>query len=179
MVAALARAAHAGEELFREALEQVAVAAYRTDADGIVTHFNQACIQLAGREPVARQDRWCVTWKLYNEDGTFLPHDQCPMAVALRERRPIRGLRAIAERPDGHRVRFMPFPTPLLDGENRTIGGINLLIDLSDPEHLAACVEQAARCRRLALGIDDKEVAQALLDLAAEFESQLPQTLNS
>ena len=44
--------------------------------------------------------------------GEFLPHDQCPMATALKEGRPIRGLTAVAKRPDGTRVVFMPYPTP-------------------------------------------------------------------
>ena len=56
------------------------------------------------RRPHARSlgsDEWCVTWKLYWPDGTPLPHDQCPMAVALKEGRAIRNAEAIAERPDG------------------------------------------------------------------------------
>jgi len=31
------------------------------------------------------------------------------------ERRPVRGEEAIAERPDGSRVAFVPYPTPLYD----------------------------------------------------------------
>ena len=48
-------------------------------------------------------------------DGTPLPHDQCPMAQSLKEGRPIRGAEAIAERPDGTRRWFTPYPTPLYD----------------------------------------------------------------
>src|SRR5688572_6198616 len=62
---------------------------YATDRDGWVTYFNPACISFAGRTPIKGEDRWCVTWKLYDLEGHFLPHDQCPMAVALRERRPV------------------------------------------------------------------------------------------
>lgn len=50
---------------------------------------------------------------------------------SLREGRPIRGGQAIAERPDGTRVPFMPYPTPLTDSEGNVIGGINMLVDLS------------------------------------------------
>jgi hypothetical protein len=45
-----------------------------TDADGVITH-NPACLAFAGRVPAVGRDRWCVTWKLYTEDGAFLPHD--------------------------------------------------------------------------------------------------------
>lgn len=146
MVAALACAARHGEESFLELLERVPAAAYRTDRDGLVTHYNRACTEFAGRQPVARQDRWCVTWKLYTEDGAFLPHDQCPMAVALREGREVRGVRAVAERPDGRRVPFAPYPTPLRDKDGKLVGAINLLVALARPEHEA--IEGAAGALR-------------------------------
>ncbi|MDX3807932.1 hypothetical protein ACXIUS_15015 [Bosea thiooxidans] len=81
-----------------------------------MTHFNKACINFAGRRPVPGRDRWCVTWKLSTIDGEFLPHECCPMAVAIKRRQPIRGLTAVAERPDGRRVHFAPFPTPIFNG---------------------------------------------------------------
>ena len=49
--------------------------------------------------------------KLYWPDGTPLPHDQCPMAIALKADRVVRGMEAAAERPDGTRVPFIPYPT--------------------------------------------------------------------
>src|ERR1044072_6581257 len=58
---------------------------YVTDADGWVIYYNQACIDFAGRTPTLGEDSWSVTWKLYREDGTFLPHEDCPMAVAVKE----------------------------------------------------------------------------------------------
>ena len=54
------------------------------------------------------------------------------MAVALRENRPIRGVEAIAERPDGTRVPFLPFPTPIRDASGKLIGAVNMLVDISD-----------------------------------------------
>jgi len=60
-----------------------------------------------------------------------MPHDQCPMAIALKEKRPVRGAEAVAERPDGTRVPFIPFPTPLVDGAGNVTGAVNMLIDIS------------------------------------------------
>jgi two-component sensor histidine kinase len=54
------------------------------------------------------------------------------MAIALREGRIVRNVEAIAERPDGSRVPFIPFPTPLRDGSGRIVGGINMLVDISE-----------------------------------------------
>lgn len=44
----------------------------------------------------------------------------------------MRGTEAVAERPDGTRVPFIPFPTPLRDSAGRIVGGINMLVDISE-----------------------------------------------
>jgi two-component sensor histidine kinase len=53
------------------------------------------------------------------------------MAIALKEDRPVRGVEAVAERPDGTRVPFMPYPTPLHDANGKLVGAINMLVDIS------------------------------------------------
>ena len=103
------------EQRLQELLDAIPAAIYTTDADGKITYFNQTAVEFAGRTPSLGSDEWCVTWKLYLPDGTPLPHEQCPMAIALKEGRPVRGVEAVAERPDGTRVPFIPFPTPLFD----------------------------------------------------------------
>jgi PAS domain-containing protein len=109
-------------------LEALPLAIYTTDAAGWIMFYNEAAAALWGRRPVLGQDRWCGSWRIYLHDGTRLPHDCCPMAVALRENREVRGLTAVAERPDGTRVPFMPFPTPLHDANHNLIGAFNVLI---------------------------------------------------
>ena len=135
------------ERHMRELLEALPAAVYTTDADGRITFFNKAAVEMAGRTP-RPGDEWCVTWRLYNPDGTPLPHDQCPMAVALKENRPVRGIEAVAERPDGTRVPFIPYPTPLRDPDGRLVGAINMLVDVTEQKkaeenagRLAAIVE--------------------------------------
>ena len=54
------------------------------------------------------------------------------MAIALKENRAIRGVEAIAERPDGTRVPFIPYPTPLHDANGNLIGAINMLVDITE-----------------------------------------------
>jgi len=100
---------------FRELLDALPAAIYTTDAAGRITSFNQAAVEFSGRTPEIGSDQWCVTWRLYWPDGRPMAHGECPMAIALKEDRPIRGGEAIAERPDGTRVPFMAYPTPLHD----------------------------------------------------------------
>jgi PAS domain S-box-containing protein len=120
------------EQRLTELFAAIPAAIYTTDAQGKITYFNQAAVEFSGRTPVLGSDEWCVTWKLFLPDGTPLPHDQCPMAIALKEGRAVRGAEAVAERPDGTRAPFIPFPTPLRDSFGRITGAINMLVDISE-----------------------------------------------
>src|SRR5919112_3531005 len=81
---------------YASVLDALPVPIYTTDAQGRVTYWNRACIAFAGRKPKLGEDRWCVTWRLYTMDGDDLPYDECPMAEAIKQRRPIRNRVAIA-----------------------------------------------------------------------------------
>lgn len=153
-------------------LETLPAPIYVTDADGVILHFNQACVDFAGRTPVAGVDRWCVTWRLYDEGGVYLPHGDCPMAVAIKRRRPVRDVVAMAERPDGTRVMFIPYPTPIFSADGTLVGAVNLLIDVTDRRQADALRAQAQRCRRLALSIMDQRTIDTLLLMAAEYEEK-------
>src|SRR5271166_890564 len=115
-----------------ELLELLPVAVYLTDAEGRLTYYNQAAADFWGCRPELGTAQWCGSWRLYRSDGRPLAHGDCPMAIALKEGRPVRGGEAIAERPNGTRVPFVPYPTPLTDASGRVTGAINLLIDISE-----------------------------------------------
>lgn len=119
-------------ELFRAMIEALPVAIYTTDAEGLLTHFNPAAVEFAGRTPELGKDRWCLTWKLYRPDGAPIKLDECAMAIALREGRTVRGEETIAERPDGTRRWFVQFPTPLRNADGNIVGGVNLLLDITE-----------------------------------------------
>jgi len=165
-------AASTGTSALQRALDQLPAAIYVTDQDGLITYFNPACIDFTGRRPEVGRDRWCVTWRLYTNAGEFLPHDQCPMAVAIKNRRAIRGVTAVAERPDGTRVVFRPYPTPIFDQQGRFSGAVNILEDVTDEVRAEDFRAQARRCRRLANGVDDAQVAETLNRMAEEYDSK-------
>ena len=165
-------AAAAGEQALRDALDQLRAAIYVTDEDGVITYFNAACIDFTGRRPEVGRDRWCVTWRLYTNAGEFLPHDECPMAVAINTQRPIRGVTAVAERPDGTRVNFRPWPTPIFGADGKFKGAINILEDVTDEVRAQEFRAQARRCRRLANDVDDVRAAETLARLAEEYEAK-------
>ncbi|MBV9571271.1 MAG: PAS domain-containing protein [Alphaproteobacteria bacterium] len=162
----------AGDEGLWAALDTIPAPLYVTDADGVVRYFNPACVDFAGRTPVVGQDRWCVTWKLYTEAGDALPHDQCPMAKAIVEQQPVRNVVAVAERPDGNRVTFMPYPTPLFGPDGSFRGAVNMLIDVTERRQADSLRAQAERCRRLARSVGDSRTNEALQLLADEYEDK-------
>ena len=162
------------EKRFRDLLQALPAAIYTTDEAGRITFFNRACIDFAGRTPKIGE-MWCVTWKLYLPDGTPLPHDECPMAVALKQNRPVRDVEAVAERPDGSRICFMPYPTQLRDDSGRLVGAVNMLVDIT------ARKQAEQRLMLLTSEVDHRAnnllaVSQAMLrltkaDTAEEFQA--------
>jgi hypothetical protein len=143
---------------------------YATDSEGRIIYFNPACVDFVGRVPTVGHDRWSVSWQLEHEDGTPLPHDQCPMAVALREARVVRGETAVAQRPDGKKRRFRPFPTPALrDGQ--LIGAINLMVP-TDGKAQRDLAATASKCRNLARWVGDDRARATLNHMACECEQQ-------
>ena len=128
--------------LSREAIEALPAAIYKTDAEGRITFYNEAAADLWGCRPELGDSKFCGSWKLYWPDGTSLPHDECPMAMALKQRRPIRGMEAVAERPDGTRVPFIPYPTPLFDDTGRLTGAVNMLVDISERKRTEAALQE-------------------------------------
>ena len=124
-----------GEQVNRllgEMVETLPIAIYATDADGRLRYFNAAATKLSGRVPELGTDQWCATWKLFRPDGMPLSYDQCPMAIALKGGEVPIGVECIAERPDGTRFWFTPYPVVLRAAEGRIIGGVNVLVDITD-----------------------------------------------
>ena len=155
---------------WRLALDAMPVPVYTVDADGGVTYWNQACVDFAGRQPQLGEDRWCVTWRIFTTDGESMPHDQCPMADAVKSRKAVRGKVAIALRPDGGRRAFVPYPTPLFGEAGELTGAVNMLIDVSE-EQSESLEAQASRCRRLARATLDREASLILGSMARGYES--------
>ncbi|HET6614874.1 MAG TPA: PAS domain S-box protein, partial [Dehalococcoidia bacterium] len=137
-------------------LEQIisalGVAVYVTDADGRIVLYNDAAADLWGRRPEIGVDQWCGSWRLFYADGRPMAHEDCPMGLALRSGHAIHGQEAIAERPDGSRVQFMPYPTPFLNEAGAVTGAVNVLVDITPQKAAQAAVE------------DERAHLQAVLD---------------
>jgi PAS domain S-box-containing protein len=114
-------------------LERLPAAIYICDAEGLITYFNRPAVDIWGREPRLNDpsDRFCGSFRLYRSDGTLLPHDQCWMALALRDGSSFDGEEIIIERTDGTRRTVLAHISPLRNDDGRLSGAINVLLDIT------------------------------------------------
>jgi PAS domain S-box-containing protein len=139
------------EVRYRHLIEALPAAVYTCDKQGRITLYNQAAVALWGREPDSAKDLWSGSWRMYRGDGTTLLHEDCPMAVAMREGRPVRGVEIVIERPDGTRRNVLPHPDPLFDASGQVIGSVNMLVDITERKQAEEERQKLARDRLLLL----------------------------
>lgn len=120
------------ERQYRGMIDALPTAVYTTDAKGFITHFNPAAQELAGRTPALGADQWCVSSKLYHPDGNPLALDDAPMVRVLQTGRALREAELVVEQPNGKRIPVITYPTPTMDAAGTVIGGINVLIDVTE-----------------------------------------------
>ena len=95
---------------------------------------------------------------------------EAPMAIALKEKRPIRGGHAIAERPDGERRWFEPYPTPLFDATGRLSGAINMLLDITERKRAEEALREADRRKDEFLALLAHELRNPLAPIRTGLE---------
>jgi signal transduction histidine kinase/CheY-like chemotaxis protein len=140
---------HSGELEFRRLLETLPAGAYTCDPRGLITYYNAYAVELWGRAPKLNDpgDRWCGSFKLYSSDGARIQHDQCWMALALRERRAYNGHEIIVERPDGHRLTALAHANPIYDAQGTLNGAVNVLVDISERKRAEDSLREANRSK--------------------------------
>jgi PAS domain S-box-containing protein len=140
------------EERFRRLLETLPVAAYTCDAEGLITYFNPRAVEAWGRKPKLNDpvERFCGSFRLYSSDGTLIPHDQCWMALAIKEEKVYEGLEIVVERPDGSRLTVLAHVNPIYGTTGKLLGAVNIVVDITDRKqaeksiaHMAAIVESS------------------------------------
>jgi PAS domain S-box-containing protein len=166
----LFQALQTSESRYRKLVQGMETPLYTTDNEGRITLFNKAAANLWGREPEIGKDLWCGSYRIFNTDGTDLPLDECPMAVCLKERRPVYGREILVVRPDGTLRNVAPHPQPIFDESGNMTGAINMLIDITDIKLTdQALRESEAKYRDLAASLERK-VEEKTQDLKQKNE---------
>jgi PAS domain-containing protein len=162
------------EDRFRTLFELGPVAVYSCDASGVIREFNRCAAELWGHAPTLgdTDERFCGSFKLFRRDGSFMPHEQCPMAEVLSGKiSEARDAEVLIERPDGSRVTVVVNIRPLKNQRGEVTGAINCFYDITERKQAEVrqhflMNELAHRSQNL-LAADSDEVARAFRDDAA------------
>ncbi len=123
------------EERYRALFELGPVAVYSCDASGVIHNFNRRSAELWGREPALgdTDERFCGSFKLFRPDGSFMPHEQCPMAEVLSGKiSEARDAEVLIERPDGSKITVVVNIRPLKNQRGEVTGAINCFYDITE-----------------------------------------------
>jgi two-component system CheB/CheR fusion protein len=146
----------ASEERFRTLFNLGPVAVYYCDVSGTIQNFNRRAVELWGRTPAAgdTDEQFCGSYKLFRPDGSFMPHDECPMADVLNGKiQEARDQEVLIERPDGSRVIVVVNILRFTNSDGELTGAINCFYDISDRKRTEAALiksEKVAVAGRLA-----------------------------
>lgn len=156
---AFARSASArnSELRYRTLFDLVPVAVYSTDAEGVIQEFNRRAVELWGRTPDPKGEKFCGSFKIFYTDGTPMPHAECPMARVLRgEELSPSECEILVEQTDGARKSVIVGPRVLKNDRGEIVGAINCLYDITDrKEAEEASRESEERFRVLVEGARD------------------------
>jgi PAS domain S-box-containing protein len=120
----------------RSLIENLPVAVYTCDENGYIKVYNKVAEKLWGRKPDADKQQWCGTWKGFSVEGKFIPLEDCPMAITIKEKRSIPAVEIIIERPDGTRSNVISNPQAIFDNNGNFTGAINTLLDITQERKL-------------------------------------------
>lgn len=155
----------ASEQRFRDMLDALPAAIYMTDATGHVVQFNRAAVEFAGRAPEPGVDRWSICRK-YDANGVVVDPADSPAARAYRGETTARDAALIAERADGERRWVMPHTTLLRDSAGHIVGGVNMLVDITERKQAEEALREADRRKDEFLAMLSHELRNPLAPIA-------------
>src|SRR6266853_565234 len=123
-----------GETDSEKVLNLAPIAVYYCDVSGVIREYNNRAAELWGRKPNVgdTDERFCGSFRLYRPDGSFMPHEQCPMGDVLTGKVPAtHDAEVHIERPDGTRIIVIVNIAPLKDDQGEITGAINCFYDVT------------------------------------------------
>lgn len=140
------------EERYRTLFNLTPMAVYTIDASGVILNFNPHATELWGREPALGEtdERFCGSFKMFRPDGSFMPHEECPMAeVVMGKVSEVHNGEVLIERPDGSHVTVIVNIRPLKNDGGEVIGAINCFYDITERKQAEVMVDTQRQALQL------------------------------
>jgi signal transduction histidine kinase len=142
------------EDRYRTLFELSPVDVYSCDHAGVIQRFNKHAAALWGRrpEPGDTDERFCGSFKMFRPDGSFMPHDQCPMAEVVDGKlSEVVDAEVLIERPDGSRITVVVNIRALKNQRGEVTGATNCFYDITERKRAETQVaDSLSRERELA-----------------------------
>src|SRR4029453_10779575 len=160
------------EERYRTLFNLSPMAVYSIDASGVIRDFNRHAAELWGREPALgdTDQRFCGSFKMFRPDGTFMPHDQCPMAEVVSGKiSAVYDGEVHIKRPDGSHVIVLFNFSPLKNDRGEVTGAINCFYDITERKQMEAALEKSKDLLEKRVRERTRELREANEELEAEI----------
>ncbi len=132
-------------EKYFQLLQNLPVAVYTCDADGFITYYNDAAVELWGRKPELGIEKWGGSWKSFRTDGSLIQKEDLAMALAIKEKRYENGEEFKIEQPDGTKRFIIPYPRINQDAAGNITGAVNTMIDITELKEAEYSIRQSEK----------------------------------
>ncbi len=127
------RALRESEERLMGLVETIAEGVFIVGTDGQISFANAMAEKLVGlpREVITQRTHNAPAWRVTAPDGEPFPDEVFPVAIVLRTGKPIYGVDAAIERPDGSRVMIRVNASPIRGTDGELTGVIATVSDVT------------------------------------------------